>query len=466
MRAALFLVPLLTACSTSFTTSADRPRAAERKPVDEVVRAWLQDVTGGRGINELAECTGNDDLLTGKPSSPAPDGSDTPAEWGGRRAVHDVAAAVEKIRRLQFRHPVRPKFLAAKDFTYRFADPLLSWTASDAFALHGRLLSALGAAPSSMDLQQISHRVTSEGLEGLYIPASEKLLVRTSDERGLSPRTRFVLAHELNHALVHQRDLLGLAATSLHDQDAGLARLAVIEGDATLTMHRYASHALSTADRMSILRNRSHPHNPTADLRDLPHYLQRQGSFPYDRGLEFVCELLGDGGWKAVDAAHRNPPTESAQVLFPSRYRSGEEGGDPRDLAGLPAPWRLVVDDVFGAANLLWLFEAPSGDEARSLDHSLDRAAAWSGGELNAWTKRGAIAVGLALVQRAGNRSLCRSMRAWYRASFPGVTSVKTRPGEVLAVDGGMQDAVIRCGGRDVRVGIAPTLSEARVLAR
>jgi hypothetical protein len=53
---------------------------------------------------------------------------------------------------------------------------------------------------------------------------------------------------------------------------------------------------------------------------------------------------------------------------------------------------------------------------------------------------------------------------AWYQRAFPSATAVTTTGDERLAVDGPTQDAVVRCGGGEVRVGIAPDVATARAI--
>jgi hypothetical protein len=200
-------------------------------------------------------------------------------------------------------------------------------------------------------------------------------------------------------------------------------------------------------------------------LERAPHYLRAQLEFPYLEGAGFVCELHQGGGWGAVDAAYRDLPTTTAQILFPDRYAARVSAADPRD-PGLPGGrWARARMDSLGAAQLLWLFEAPGGDIARALDDPRRAATAWAGGEIHLYTDGPATAVGVALVEGAG-AGLCDAIGRWYRAAFREAGPAPADPGEALTSDGPTQDAVLHCDGADVRLGIAPDLSTARALAR
>jgi hypothetical protein len=454
----------LSACSVlpGADTGGKQPdRWAPVRPERFVKRA-LNEIAGPLGRKRLTRCTGYGPLLHYTGSRPG--GNQEPAKrrdaTPGR--IKAIADRVESLRGRRFSRPVQVRFLAGKDIEYRYADPLLDTFQTPFFEAESRVLSTIGAAFSSIDLQRMSHRAISKGLLGLYLPNKKRLFVRGSRADHLNAEERFTLSHELNHALMDQ--VVGLPKTAPPRLDAILARMAVVEGDASLTMHRYAARDLRTKQQFVVLRDPPRPHGPTAELEVLPHYISKQGMFPYDEGLRFVCRLYLRGGWAAVDRAHDHPPESTAQVLFPDRYFLHEPPREADGLEALPRPWKLIEVQDFGAADLLWLFEAPSGDTSRSLSRPLRRASGWAGGERHLWFKHRETAVGMAFVQHAGAPNLCRSMRLWYRASFPGATPVRTRANEELAARGVVRSAVVWCSGDRIRIGIAPSLSLARRL--
>jgi hypothetical protein len=80
------------------------------------------------------------------------------------------------------------------------------------------------------------------------------------------------------------------------------------------------------------------------------------------------------------------------------------------------------------------------------------------------WSREGGLdtATAMALVQRAGERDLCRSMKDWYRAAFPDAGQVRRVSGEEMAADGSDGAASLRCRGNEVRLGIADDIGVAR----
>ena len=114
-------------------------------------------------------------------------------------------------------------------------------------------------------------------------------------------------------------------------------------------------------------------------LDSAPHFISRQLRFPYQEGMTFVCSQFLNGGWDAVDELYSNPPVSTVEILFPDRV--GQAPVALPEPAAPAAPWIEARRDTFGAAELMFLFEAPGNDEDRALADPLGAAAVWAGGE-------------------------------------------------------------------------------------
>ena len=160
-----------------------------------------------------------------------------------------------------------------------------------------------------------------------------------------------------------------------------------------------------------------------------------------------------------MDALYDTPPTTSAQVLWPERFAAGEQAVDVADPA-LPDGWTEVRRDQLGAADLLWLFQAPGDDRGARLSRAEDRASAWAGGELVVGARDDDAVVAITLADHGGAPvSLCDSVTAWYAAAFPDATTTSTATG--MDVEGDTQSAAVRCTADRVHLGIAPDLPTA-----
>jgi hypothetical protein len=382
-----------------------------------------------------------------------------------RAQIEALAGRVEELRALRFRRDVAPVFQDGDRMAAQLARRILRSYDRATADRDERILEALGAIPRGTNLR----RVVADGLGGdvlgYYVPKTGRLLVQKDADDGLGAGEKFVLAHELEHALADQR--LGIPqdrSVEPAEADAEAARQALTEGDATITMLQFATTSLSDEERLSLATD------PTLEgessLEDAPYFVRKTFEFPYDRGADFVCALYDRGGWDAVDRAYGDPPSSSAQVLFPQHYLDRVESVDPRNPRPPAGGWiRQPVQSV-GAADLLWLFEAPGGDRIKTLDDAERRVRGWRGGEVHLFTRGSKSAIGMDLIASGRSGLLCDSVDAWYRVSFPVERIFKKRGPERFALASRRQAAVLRCRAGEVRLGIGPTIPAARAVAR
>lgn len=406
-------------------------------------------------------------LLRRDPGGSGPSTGSAPAGAASESVdeqLERVARTIEDIRELDFEEVPEPTYLPPDELAQRAASFVAEYSDEDA-EVDERLLTALGAIPTGTDLRAMLRTALSEQVAGFYDPRSDELVVGTDtrSER-LGPLDEITLAHELEHALADQA--LGLpVADDIPErrEDAAFAQQALVEGDATLTMVLYAEQALSVVDQARLLAEQSALTQQLENLTAMPHVIQRTLTFPYEEGTAFATTLREQGGWETVDEAYRRLPSSTLQILRPDLYLAGEGSGtDPRDVGEPGGDWQRRGALAIGAADLLFLFEAPGDDPARAIEDPLAHATAWRGGEAVVYADGDATAVGIAL---EGADRLCSAVGAWYAAAFPQARVEGALRASGRTFDGPTQDAFIRCGGDDVRVGIAPDLAAARALA-
>lgn len=400
-------------------------------------------------------------LVARRPAGPAPV-APAPTSAADPQVLR-VARLVAELRGLTFEQVPEPTALPPASLAERAAALLDDYRPEDA-AADRRILVTLGMLPADTDLRALLREALAGGVGGFYDRDSGELVVRSRDPATpLEPAEELILAHELIHALVDQRLGLPRVEASTGQEDAATAVAALIEGDATLVTQRYAQRALAVADQLRLAGQELRAGGDLAGTAALPYVVRRSLLLPYQEGVRFVAALLEHGGWAAVDAAYRDPPVSTAQVLFPQRYLDGEVPATPRPLGTLPAPWWRAAASALGAADLLVLFEAPGGEVSRALDDPLEAVAGWNGGALHLWNNEQDSAVGIVLVRR-GDDELCGAVAAWTTASFPDLRRARRASGERLAVRGSGRAAVVACSDREVRVGVAPDLELARQL--
>jgi hypothetical protein len=429
----------------------------EDNPLGDLFSEEGQDPLGdlfGEDAQQLALCLQPDDQ---------PGARDVP-DGDVAQQIDQIGAIVEDLRQLEFTSQPGPQFLGDEQISTRLRADIAEEYSEQEAQLDARLLSALGAVPADVDLLTLQADLLASQVAGFYDPETDELVVRASDaEAGLNPTAQSTLAHELQHAVADQRLELPIAVTeNTAESDAALAALSLIEGDASLTQQQFSLVGLNLSEQLS-LNTDPNVLDAQRQLEDVPYYLAQSLQFPYLAGLRFVCSQYLDGGWDAVNAVYDSLPTTSAEIMDPARYPTAAT--DPRDSGAPGRGWRRARATTLGAADLLWLFEAPGDDPTRALDDARARALEWTGGELTLWTSGDAAAVGVALTQRQADGSLCDSVTTWYQRAFPDSTDAPPRRGERLVRQGTPQTAVVACSGDEVRLGIGPDLPVARALA-
>jgi hypothetical protein len=327
--------------------------------------------------------------------------------------VAAIAHEVERLRGLQFRVVRKPEYVGQAEMKRRIRKEL-ERASSREIGVAERALVALAAIPKGMNLETVARNQLAADVAGYYDDRTRELVVLSDSDRKLNAVERVTLAHELDHALTDQR--LGLPGNPdgapPGGEDAETAGTALAEGDATLLMEAYAQGNFSPSDALDALSSAA------GGSGHLPHYLEASEVFPYIDGEKFVCRLYRRGGWRAVDAAYRRPPVSTAQILFPQRYLRSERPVAPPPARSPGRSWKRFDRAAVGAADLLWLFEAPGDKLASALSQPRRRAAAWAGGMAVIWTRGPRTDLELTLVERRRARPrLCASMRAWAKAA-------------------------------------------------
>jgi hypothetical protein len=232
-------------------------------------------------------------------------------------------------------------------------------------------LKALGLIPQEMDLKQTMLAMLTEEIAGFYDPrtgamhliieAAEKDPKKEGRKPGLLDRlfggggkkafdkeeNKTILAHEMTHALADQHyDLDAMQEAVKDDGDREIALTALVEGEAMLTMMGAAAEdwdgdttASIPANRLALMMNMLGPmltFSTGKTFREAPPILSESLIFPYLKGLVFSAHLTNQGGWGALDAAYKNPPLSTEQVLHPEKYLGKRGRGGKLEVIDVP----------------------------------------------------------------------------------------------------------------------------------
>jgi hypothetical protein len=317
----------------------------------------------------------------GPSTSPTP----TESEPGGveevgtlSQGIAEVADQVEEIRGLTFERPVVPELKSRAELEALLRKQLQVAIPEDEAARQQRTYITIGALPSGTDLHEAFVAYASTQIVGFYDTVAKRLVFQGDAE--LRPFPRWVLAHELTHALDDQHfDLSRLDTLNRTcSDDRATAYLALAEGDAVESQLAWTARFLSGAE-VQQLQNEAASLPPSPET---PPFIENLFFFPYPNGQVFVRALQDRGGQEAVDAAFLDPPVSTEQILHPDAYPSDlPQVVTIEDLSSKLGPgWELADQQEAGEGFLRVLFELRlSGQEAE------EGANGWDGGLMRTW---------------------------------------------------------------------------------
>jgi len=351
-------------------------------------------------------------------------------------AISLVAGQVERVRQLRFERSVIPEPVSRAEIERQLHASLEAQLRADEAAREGRTWITIGALPAGTDLRRAAVDFGTSQIIGYYDTRSHRLVFQGGASP--TPYERFTLAHELTHALDDQHfDLSRLDRLNDTCQDERAeAMLSLAEGDAVETQLQWAREDLSAREITALQREASSFPPPPAST---PEFVRQMFLFPYPNGQAFVEALLARGGEAAVDAAFRNPPVSTEQVLHPEKYPDDRpQAVQIPDLSSrLGTGWSLLEQEDVGEGWLLMLLGL-----RLSTDESKAAAAGWDGGLLRSWSKGSQTAV---LIQTVWDterdaQEFAAAMAEW----IGGHAAEARRTGETVRVFFGSDRATLR----------------------
>ena len=342
---------------------ADRPRRACRFPALALLAACVLATAGCGPLvprpTESPQATASPSLSAEPSTTPSPiavsASPTTDAATLYARIEHQVVA----LRGLQPKAPVDPQILDPAELKVRIEASFVRDNPASVVAANERLLKGLGLFPKDASLSKLYVDLLDSQVAGFYSPKDKKLFV-VSKSGGLGPVEQVTFSHEYTHALQDQNfDLGSFDLDAVGQSDRSLARLSLIEGDATDLMTQWAQANLTSDQIVEMVRASLDP-EALKILEQMPPILREPLGFPYDNGLRLVMGIQQRGGWKAVDAAFKKPPASSEQVLHPEKYDAAEAPvavAIPKDIdTRMGAGWKVGLEDTMGEFQLgIWV---------------------------------------------------------------------------------------------------------------
>lgn len=352
-------------------------------------------------------------------------GPDHPSTWDER--VVPYVEIAERLRGLEFKHPVHVDFLAAKEFDKQVTSDDSDLTDEDRedMADIKDLMRSLDLVPADLDLLEAANTMGSSGVIGLYSFDDDRVRINGTK---LTPAVKSTLVHELTHVLQDQHFGIGDHMDSFEDDTtgAGSAYSALVEGDASRIETKYAK-SLSRADRKALRKEQNGEANEAEEgMAEIPSVLQTLMGAPYALGEALldaaVVDADDDEANESVDDLFANPPTTDEHLLDPWSLLASEDPADPVKTPGLASDEKSFDSGTFGALTWYLVLAARIPELA-----ALDAADGWGGDAYAAYRSDGESCVSIDFVgdNPSDNEEMARALRQWSAKGPAGAASVK-----------------------------------------
>jgi len=290
--------------------------------------------------------------------------------------VADIQTKLSKLRGLPMPKPVPAELQSTADFRKFVQRELEKELPKEKAEKLQIALLHIGLYTKAIDLPKVLEQTMTSQAAAYYDPAAKKFFVVMAPDDDTMFDT--ISAHELTHALQdHNFNLINFMPPTL-DDDAGIARRFVVEGDATFSMIAYLATDAKGADALPMMikligsQIESMANMSVSDYaemmgqqaaafsgmdEDMKRSMLTIGELPpvivgpmidsYMKGAIVSMRAFEAGGWKAIDALYTKPPTSTEQVLHPSTKLIGKRE-EPKTVTLPKLPGTELTQNVMG----------------------------------------------------------------------------------------------------------------------
>ncbi|MGH2429881.1 MAG: hypothetical protein ACRDGV_13555 [Candidatus Limnocylindria bacterium] len=288
-------------------------------------------------------------------SEPSPSASRAPAQTpdGDSLAIfREIEEAVIAIRGLPAAEIGPPEIISRDELQVELEQLFEEDYSEEERRRDNATLRALGLLDEGQDVAELQLQLLGDQVLGFY-DDTEKRMVVVSDG-GLDAQGKLTYAHEYTHALQDAAfGLDSLETDAVGEDDQSMARLALIEGDATATMLAWAIRALSQQELLEL------QDTPIPDTSGVPGWMIATLEFPYLAGPTWVTQVGGgdpfDLDFDAIDDAYADAPDSTEQILDFEKWLDREQPVPVElpDLAGaLGDDWVEIESTSIGQASI------------------------------------------------------------------------------------------------------------------
>ncbi len=349
---------------------------------------------------------------------------DAPDHWD--RRVAPIAAQVEKLRGLEFEHPVPVQYLSDAAFRKRIGAQSSKLTKRDRRQVADlqATLRAFGLIDADTDIVKSLRTVSEAGTAAYYDIAAKKIVIRGKGP--LDADHKATLAHELTHVLQDQHfDLQKLRADAAGSKTVSSGALTgVIEGDAERIKDKYL-RTLSRADRTAYdAATQKAGDAAESEIASAPELVKAEFTAPYVFGPLVLDVLTAHGGNHAVDDAFgRGAPTDKV-YLDPTEALHDPTTTPVRTPSIPKGAHRIGEAGQIGAFDLYTLLASRIDRQT-----ALTAADGWTGDRYVTYRSDGRVCARATIATAAaGTRATVAALQGW-SSSMPEAT-ITAGPGK------------------------------------
>jgi hypothetical protein len=279
-------------------------------------------------------------------------------QTSGLNATEEVLESVSRLRGLAVKQTIKRGLKTRDEIEREVLRDLDESNSPEEMAAASKTFAKLGLIPKEFALRDYYVRLLREQVAGFYQPKTQEFYlaawIPVSEQR-------IVIAHELVHALQDQHfNLRRFEKWPRGDSDAEIAAHALVEGDATIVMYKYAlaeqglqSNQVAMNRLIEMLKNDSEPVDATKypALAQAPAVLRESLQFPYSYGAAFVNAILSARSLDGLNGVYDRLPASTEQVIHPDRYLLFDDPVkfDLSDLSVvLGQGWKRIDVDISG----------------------------------------------------------------------------------------------------------------------
>ena len=300
----------------------------------------------------------------------------TPSESDLLQSADEVLADVVRIRQLQSKSPIAKGLKSRAEIEVYLRERLRKDYPAEEVLAEQKLLIKLGLIPDDTNLGKLLVSLFTEQIAGLYDFESGTFFIANWIPLEIQ---KPVMAHELTHALQDQHfDLSSLLQSEADNDDAMLARAALVEGEGFSVMLQYILDSMGTSflDIPDIVKLSRTSLAATAEqypvLAHAPEYLRESLLFSYIYGARFVQAYLRRNSWKELSNLYADLPGSTEQILHPEKYLDDRDSPVNVESSEVPlqleGSWKQIFQNVFGEFSLHLLLkqfiDVPTAEQA------------------------------------------------------------------------------------------------------